>query len=516
MPYPNEHSCRLKPPNYKRYARKNCYKKHEGKCIDYVFGIISKDKSELQSLRYKKDIWSKEAARKHCKDEGGTFEPAEEEKKSWYEMTVNKKDEAAEISIFNEIGGIFGISVDQFKKDFDAIKNNKKIKLLLNSPGGSVFDGMAIYNILAAYKSKINVEVMGIAASIASVIALSGEELTMGEGSYLMIHDPMGLCVGTAEDMRKVAEVLEKIAGQIANIYTNNSNLDKDEVLQKMKDETWFTADEAVEAGFADNIVNHGKPKAIAFDIDKYGYAHVPEEIQKRAEQFRAQQAAFEEAKIETDTVETAKIAAHGLTATMIGTENDSVSEGGEFEEVGGEELKTLTVILAALYALSDEERAKATEEDKKQVAEIFGFDELEKKNTELAESMKDLQQKDGLKDDKIVLLLNEKQELAKELTDLKAKNAQTEKHQIIEKALSEGKITPKNRSRWEETFDKDPEGTKKLLAEQEPVVDFNVYGTGAGGDEASLSQEEKEKFEKAGLSEEEVKKYGPKAGKEK
>jgi len=81
-PYPNEHSCRLKPPNYKKYARKNCYKKHDDKCIDFIFGIISADESELQAMRYPTDIWTEDAARAHCKENDGTFEPAEKEEDS--------------------------------------------------------------------------------------------------------------------------------------------------------------------------------------------------------------------------------------------------------------------------------------------------------------------------------------------------------------------------------------------------------------------------------------------------
>jgi len=78
-PLPNEHSCRLKPPNYPKYARKNCYKKHEGKCIDFIFGVISPDESELQSMRYPKDVWAVEDARAHCKAADGSFEAAKEE-----------------------------------------------------------------------------------------------------------------------------------------------------------------------------------------------------------------------------------------------------------------------------------------------------------------------------------------------------------------------------------------------------------------------------------------------------
>jgi len=79
-PYPNEHSCRLEDPGkYKKFARKNCYKKHDDKCIDYIFGVISEDESELQAMRYPKDIWTVDAARAHCKDAGGSFEAAKEE-----------------------------------------------------------------------------------------------------------------------------------------------------------------------------------------------------------------------------------------------------------------------------------------------------------------------------------------------------------------------------------------------------------------------------------------------------
>ena len=80
-PYPNEHSCRLEDPGkYKKFARKNCYQKHEGKCIDFIFGILSSEESELQAMRYPTKTWTEKSARAHCKEKEGTFEPAEEEK----------------------------------------------------------------------------------------------------------------------------------------------------------------------------------------------------------------------------------------------------------------------------------------------------------------------------------------------------------------------------------------------------------------------------------------------------
>jgi len=465
MPYPNEHSCELGTGNYDRYRRENCQRKHDGKCIDAVWGIKG-DKTEVSSLRYKTDIWTESAARSHCKDEGGTFEAASDEEenllpfpgnippKPWY--TMDSTEDSAEIEIFDIIGGWFGVEVGQFKKDFDKIKNKKEIKVLINSPGGSVFDGMAIYNILAAYKSKITTEIIGIAASIASVVALAGKTRNICQGSYFMIHDPSGICIGTVADMEKMAETLEKIGGQIANIYTRNSTLTKEDILQKMKDETWYTADEAIEAGLADNIVDYGEIAALAFDISSFHNA--PENVRELAA--RKEQ------------------------------EQKPVSDSTDGGELGGNEMPGKSEIdeLKAQLAQRDEEIAELT----KKLAKV------------------------ELKVEKFDLVLSEKQDLAKELADLKAKIVKDEKEQVIEKALSEGKITPKNRTRWEEQYDRDPEGTKKLLEEQEPVVDLSTRGTGAGGDESSLNAEEQEIADKAELSKEDIKKYGPRAGKEK
>jgi len=345
-------------------------------------------------------------------------------------------EENAEISIFDEIGGWFGVEVSQFKKDFDKIKNKKSIKVLINSPGGNVFDGMAIYNILAAYKSKITTEIVGIAASIASLIALAGKTRNICQGTYFMIHDPSGFCLGNAADMRKMAEDLEKIAGQIANIYARNSVLEKEDILQKMHDETWFTAEEAVEAGFADTVVDYGEIAALAFDISQFHYTKIPESIKQ-------------------------------FTGKAIPTREDEKS------------IESGTLI------------------------------ELEKQNIELTENVKDLEANIEIQEEKISLLLSEKQELARELADLKAEKFKAEKAQAIEKALSEGRIIPRNRDRWEKLFDMNPEETKRLLAEQAPVVDFKVYGTGAGGKETEFDESIDPAIAKQlGLTDEEIRKY--------
>lgn len=184
--------------------------------------------------------------------------------KSWFRME-KKSDDLAEIEIFDEIDSFWGIGPKEFKARLDEIKGAKSLKLLLNSPGGSVFDGMAIYNLLAAHRDKLDIEVVGLAASIASIIALAGRKLTMAEGSYYMIHNPLTIMVGDAEELRKTADVLDKMKGDFVAIYGKKSGLKDDEISQLMDDETWLTADEAIEKGFADDSEDYGE---IAAKID--------------------------------------------------------------------------------------------------------------------------------------------------------------------------------------------------------------------------------------------------------
>lgn len=194
-------------------------------------------------------------------------------KKSWF--SIQAKNDVAEVSIFDEIGG-WGVSASDFKKDWDGIKDKKNIKVMLNSPGGSVFDGMTIYNIISSRRANVTVEVYGLAASIASVIALAGDRLIMGEGTYMMIHEPWAVSIGNSKDMLKMSELLDKMQGEFINIYETSSGLSRDEIKSAMEKETWYTAQEAQDAGFADEIYETEKVAACAFDFSKYGYAHVP------------------------------------------------------------------------------------------------------------------------------------------------------------------------------------------------------------------------------------------------
>lgn len=203
-------------------------------------------------------------------------------KGKWYRISA-KADEA-EISIFGDIGGWWGeTDVASFKTDWDAIKNKKSITVLVNSPGGDVFDGIAIYNIIASEREKVDVEVIGLAASAASIVALAGATLAMDDGSHFMIHNASGVVWGTGDDMRDMADTLDKISASLIDIYEANSDLSRKEIQAAMDAETWYSADEAVEAGFATATVGNGEIAA-RFDLARYRYAHVPSEMLENAE----------------------------------------------------------------------------------------------------------------------------------------------------------------------------------------------------------------------------------------
>jgi ATP-dependent protease ClpP protease subunit len=126
------------------------------------------------------------------------------------------------------------------------------IELHINSPGGSVFDGQAIYSMLKNHKARVDVHIDGLAASIASVIAMAGDTITIPRNALMMIHDPSGFAMGTAEDMRKVATALDKVKGGIIAAYQDRTGKDEAELAELMSAETWMTGDEAVAMGFAD------------------------------------------------------------------------------------------------------------------------------------------------------------------------------------------------------------------------------------------------------------------------
>ena len=170
----------------------------------------------------------------------------------WYTIQAKTAD-TAEISIYDEIGG-WGISAQQFAKDFKALGNNlKQINLHIHSPGGDVFDGIAIYNLLKNHPANVTVYIDGLAASMASVIAMASNEVIMPENA-MMIHKPWGIQGGDAEDMRKYADLLDKVENTLIPAYANKTGKSPEELAEMLSAETWLNGKECVEQGFADKL----------------------------------------------------------------------------------------------------------------------------------------------------------------------------------------------------------------------------------------------------------------------
>jgi ATP-dependent Clp endopeptidase proteolytic subunit ClpP len=172
----------------------------------------------------------------------------------WYR--IEAKAEKAEIWIYEYIGEDFwtgGVTAKNFQKDLDAIKA-KQIDLHINSPGGDVFDGVTIYNLLKQHPANVTTYIDGLAASIASVVALAGDKVYMAENALYMIHNPWGFAMGDANDMRKTADVLDKVRGSMMTTYVSASGKTEEEIIPLLDAETWMDAEEAKEFGFVDEI----------------------------------------------------------------------------------------------------------------------------------------------------------------------------------------------------------------------------------------------------------------------
>jgi len=197
--------------------------------------------------------------------------------KSWY--TIRARTSGTEVLIYDEIGA-YGVTAKGFLAELGALPDDAAIDLRLNSPGGSVFDAVAIYNALKRHAGDITVWIDGIAASAASYIAMAGDTIVMPENAFLMIHDPSGLVMGTAEDMRSTAEALDKVKGSLIQGYASKSGKGDEEIAALMAAETWLDAKDALDLGFIDRIA---EPVKLAASFDVARFRNAPPEVVEAA-----------------------------------------------------------------------------------------------------------------------------------------------------------------------------------------------------------------------------------------
>ena len=173
---------------------------------------------------------------------------------NWYALSSKPALKQTEISIFDEIG-MFGVSAKQFISDLQAVPADHSILLKIHSPGGEVFDGNAIFTALQR-RGNVEVQIEGIAASMATVISLAGSPVKMAANGFYMIHNPWGSAVGDSSEMRKQAELLDRIRQNMVNAYAAKSGQEPALIESWMDAETWFTAEQAQAAGFVDEITD--------------------------------------------------------------------------------------------------------------------------------------------------------------------------------------------------------------------------------------------------------------------
>ena len=185
------------------------------------------------------------------------------ENKSWYAINpieAKAKGKSTDIFIYDEIG-VHGITAKSFLQDLKDLKG-KDITLHINSTGGDVFEGQAIYTALKNYTGKVTAKIEGLAASMATVIALAADTIEMTSNSLFMIHSPMSNVFGNKSQMRRQINALEKVEATMLNVYSKRSNLDEEKISFMMDAETWLSADEAKEMGFVDSVA--GKMEIVA------------------------------------------------------------------------------------------------------------------------------------------------------------------------------------------------------------------------------------------------------------
>ncbi len=210
-------------------------------------------------------------------------------KASGYRVVANKAANSAEIYLYGIIGGDWfgdGVTAKQFADDLRGLGNVKTIDLRINSEGGSVFDGKAMYSLLNEHPAKIIVHIDGLAASAASFVAMAGDEIQIAEGGFVMIHNAYMVAIGDAREMRRSADMLDTVNNTIVDVYVSRTKGDRKAIAKMMDDETWMTAAEAAKNGFADTVVENLKVAASVNHPDRF--KHLPAALKPNTVRARA------------------------------------------------------------------------------------------------------------------------------------------------------------------------------------------------------------------------------------
>lgn len=193
------------------------------------------------------------------------------------DLEADVQDGVAVMRLYDPIdswGGEWGVSAKEFAQALDSLPDDTaEIRLHINSPGGEVFEAIALMNLLRSHKATVTAVVDGIAASAASFLAASADTTVMGQNAELMIHDAWGLVIGNAADMHKMGDTLDHLSDNIASVYAAKSGASADVWREAMRVESWYSADEAVAAGLADSTGDGAEAPKDKFDLTVFAHA---------------------------------------------------------------------------------------------------------------------------------------------------------------------------------------------------------------------------------------------------
>lgn len=208
------------------------------------------------------------------KDEEELEQPVITASSKWYSMKALSGN-SAEIELYGEIGG-WGITAKEFARDLKGLGNPSHLFVRLNSPGGSVVEGNAMYTILRNHPASVTMSIESAAYSMGSVVAMAGDHVQIADNALMMIHNPSGWQDGESKDLRKTADVMDKFKKTMLVAYARKTGLDEETLSAMMDEETWLDAAEAVELGFADEVTG---ALDIAAHFDLSGFRNVPERL---------------------------------------------------------------------------------------------------------------------------------------------------------------------------------------------------------------------------------------------
>ena len=348
----------------------------------------------------------------------------------------------AEVYLFDEIGAwgdTAGDVVDTLRGlDVD------HIAVKINSPGGDVFDGIAIMNILKSHPARVTTVVEGLAASAASFIAVgAGDEVVMMPHSQLMIHDAWGMSMGNAEDMLRCAEELNRASDNLAAIYQAKAGGDVVAWRDAMREESWFSADEAVEAGLADRVESSEREDSHA--LAAVGGFRMMNSFRMKDRKNAGRPAILD--KMKGDHMDLRNEVAHRVGVpgevddkVLLAALDEALTEGGvPVPDNTAEELE-------AARKEADEAKARVKE--------------LEK---QLAE--KEQAEDDGLTVTVDAEMYRELQEKAAYADTAREKEAQASHEQLVQAAITEGRISAASKDRWLKALSLDEKKTTETLS---------------------------------------------------